>query len=103
MSRAFSREWLLSDAPASRAQAAWGRRYQGWVAFRRNPLALGGLVVLGGVTHIKGRWLYPLLCMVPLMAFAWRPRLAGHPGGKAFNGILLGMAVGLAVGVAIGA
>lgn len=45
MSRAFSREWLLSDAPASRAQAAWGRRYQGWVAFRRNPLALGGLVV----------------------------------------------------------
>ena len=56
-------------------------------------LALGGLVVLGGVTHIKGRWLYPLLCMVPLMAFAWRPRLAGHPGGKAFNGILLGMAV----------
>ena len=45
MSRAFSREWLLSDAPASRAQAAWGRRYQGWVAFRRTPLALGGLVV----------------------------------------------------------
>ncbi len=45
MSRAFSREWLLSDAPASRVQAAWGRRYQGWVAFRRNPLALGGLVV----------------------------------------------------------
>jgi len=45
VSRAFSREWLLSDAPASRAQAAWGRRYQGWVAFRRNPLALGGLVV----------------------------------------------------------
>ena len=45
MSRAFSRDWLLSEAPASRAQAAWGRRYQGWIAFRRNPLALGWLVV----------------------------------------------------------
>ncbi len=40
------RTWLLTDAPASRAQAAWGRRYRLWLAFRRNPLALAGLLVV---------------------------------------------------------
>ena len=56
-------------------------------------LVLAGLVIVGGVTHIKGRWLYPLLCAVPLMAFAWKPGLAVHRGGKVFGGMLLGMAV----------
>ncbi len=40
-----ARTWLLTDAPASRAQAAWGRRYRLWLAFRRNPLALAGLLI----------------------------------------------------------
>jgi len=39
------REWLLSKAPVSRRQAAWGQRYQAWLAFRRNPLAVVGLLV----------------------------------------------------------
>ncbi len=42
----LSRQWLLSDSPASRAQAAWGRRYQLWLAFRSNPLAFGGFLVI---------------------------------------------------------
>ncbi|WP_376100129.1 ABC transporter permease [Roseomonas sp. CCTCC AB2023176] len=42
----FTRAWLLTDAPASRSQAAWGRRYQAWLAFRRNPLAMVGLIVV---------------------------------------------------------
>ena len=37
--------WLLTDAPASRAQASWGRRYRLWLQFRRNPLAMVGLIV----------------------------------------------------------
>jgi peptide/nickel transport system permease protein len=41
-----TRAWLLSDAPASRAQARWGRRYQLWLAFRRNPLAVAGLAIV---------------------------------------------------------
>jgi peptide/nickel transport system permease protein len=41
----FSRAWLLSETPQSRAQAAWGRRYQLWRAFLRHPLAVAGLVV----------------------------------------------------------
>ena len=40
------RAWLLTEAPSSRAQAAWGRRYQAWLAFRRNPLAMAGLGVI---------------------------------------------------------
>ena len=39
------RAWLVTDTPASRAQARWGRLYLSWLAFRRNPLALGGLIV----------------------------------------------------------
>ncbi len=55
----FSREWLLSDAPASRAQAAWGRRYQLWLAFRRERLAMAGLAVV--VVLLLAAILAPLL------------------------------------------
>lgn len=40
------RDWLLSENPASRRQAAWGRRYRLWLDFRRNPLAMAGLLTL---------------------------------------------------------
>jgi peptide/nickel transport system permease protein len=43
---AFSREWLLSETPASRSHAAWVRRYRGWLQFRRNHLAMLGLVTI---------------------------------------------------------
>jgi peptide/nickel transport system permease protein len=41
-----ARSWLLTDAPTSRRQAAWGRRYRAWLLFRRNRLALAGLVTV---------------------------------------------------------
>jgi peptide/nickel transport system permease protein len=40
------RQWLLSDTPGSRRQAAWGMAYRGWLQFRRNGLAMVGLVTL---------------------------------------------------------
>jgi len=40
------RAWLLTDAPNSRRQAAWGRRYRSWLLFRANHLAFAGLVVV---------------------------------------------------------
>ena len=40
-----TRAWLLTDAPASRRQASWGRLYRRWLQFRRNTLAMLGLVV----------------------------------------------------------
>ena len=42
---ASSRDWLLTETPASRSQAAWGRRYRLWLQFRSNPLAMAGLIV----------------------------------------------------------
>ncbi len=41
-----SRDWLLAEAPDSRLQAAWGRRYRGWLLFRRNRLAMLGLITV---------------------------------------------------------
>lgn len=41
-----ARNWLLTDTPASRAQASWGRHYRRWLQFRRNGLALFGLVIV---------------------------------------------------------
>ncbi len=40
------RDWLLTDTPASRSQAAWGRRYRLWQNFHANPLAMGGFLVV---------------------------------------------------------
>ena len=42
----ITRDWLLSDTPASRTQAAWGRRYRLWLQFRRHGLAMAGLCVI---------------------------------------------------------
>jgi len=44
--RTSLRDWLLTEAPASRSQAAWGRRYRMWRDFRAIPLAMSGLVVV---------------------------------------------------------
>jgi len=46
MSGVLSREWLLSETPASRRQAAWVRRYRGWLQLRANGLAMVGLVTV---------------------------------------------------------
>ena len=74
MSGAFSRAWLLTDAPAGRAQAAWGRRYRMWLLFRRNKLAMAGLLVI------------VLLALLALLA----PWLATHdPGAQNLSGRLL--------------
>jgi peptide/nickel transport system permease protein len=40
------RSWLLADTPDSRRQAALGRSYRRWLQFRRNHLAMTGLVIV---------------------------------------------------------
>ncbi|KAA5603839.1 ABC transporter permease [Roseospira marina] len=44
--RAGLRAWLLSEAPASRGQARLGDLYRSGLRFRRNPLALAGLIII---------------------------------------------------------
>jgi len=38
-------------------------------------LALTGMVLLGGVSHFKQRWVLPLLSIAPLALYVWRPAL----------------------------
>ena len=46
MKTAQLREWLLSERPQSRRQAALGRAYAGWRDFSRNRLAMLGLAIV---------------------------------------------------------
>ena len=45
-------DWLMSDRPASRRQAALGRAYAGWCSFARNRLALLGLAIVIGLVLV---------------------------------------------------
>ena len=51
--------------------------------------ALLAMVLLAGVSHFKERWLLPLLCAVPLMAFACRPGLAKACRGSWFTIVIV--------------
>lgn len=69
--------WLLTDAPASRNQAAWGRRYRLWLQFRRNPMAMAGLIV--AVLLVVASLAAPLLATHDPAVQSLRERL--QPGG----------------------
>ena len=55
------KQWLLSDRPQSRRQAALGRLYGGWCSFARNRLAMLGLgiVVLLVLVAALAPWIAP--------------------------------------------
>jgi len=44
-----ARAWLLAEVPRSRLHARCQRVYLGWLAFRRNPLAMTGLGIVVGL------------------------------------------------------
>ena len=85
----FGRDaWRARDARPRGAQCAWWLRYLAALA-----ALLVAMVVLGGVTHVKGRWLQPLLCMAPLIWFGCRSDLAGHPRLRAWRRLLVVVAM----------
>ncbi len=55
------KQWLLSDRPQSRRQAALGRVYGGWCSFARNRLAMVGLGIVVALVLIAALapWLAP--------------------------------------------
>ncbi len=55
------KEWLLTDTPASRKQAALGLAYRRWRRFAGNPLSVFGLsiLVLLVIVAIIGPWIAP--------------------------------------------
>ena len=59
--RPWSQQWLLTDTPASRRQAAWGRRYRLWLQLRSQRLAMAGLWLLVAVALLAAfaPWIAP--------------------------------------------
>ena len=56
-----ARVWLLTETPASRRQAAWGRRYRLWLQLRSQRLAMAGLWVIVAVALLAAfaPWIAP--------------------------------------------
>ncbi len=48
----LSRDWLLASAPDSRSQARLGRWFRGWLVFRRNRLAISGLIFVAALAFV---------------------------------------------------
>jgi 4-amino-4-deoxy-L-arabinose transferase-like glycosyltransferase len=59
------------------------------------------LVLVGGVTHFKGRWLQPFLFIAPVAFFACAPHLQRHPRLPAYRRLLALWAVLLVVLMAL--
>jgi peptide/nickel transport system permease protein len=76
----LSRAWLLSDQPASRRQATLGRAYLGWLAFRRNPIGVAGLVIVLALLVVAALapWLAPYEPNVANTVNRLRPPSADH-------------------------
>ena len=120
-----TREWLLTDTPSSRRQAAWGRRYRLWLQLRSQKLAIAGLWLLVAVVLLAAfaPWIAPYNPAAQdlanrLAAPSWRHCLGTDELGRdlfsrlAYGGrVTLGMVVavvalvapfGLAVGCVAG-
>ena len=54
-------DWLMSERPGSRRQAALGRAYAGWRTFARNRLAMLGLLIVLGLVLVAALapWISP--------------------------------------------
>jgi peptide/nickel transport system permease protein len=74
------RAWLLSPSPASRRQARAQRAYVGWLTFRRNPIAMTGLVIIAAL--VLAAIFAPLLTatdgLMPNLGARLQPASADH-------------------------
>ncbi len=85
----FGRDaWRVRSAGPRNPQCRFWLRY-----FVALAVLLATMVVLGGVGNVKGRWLQPLLCMVPLAWFGCRTDLGAHPRLPVFRRVLVGFAL----------
>jgi len=78
----FGRAWWRSSAePTPTEQAHWIRPLL--VRYLLLVLAcLLAMVFIGHAMNIKPRWLHPLLCVLPLAAFVFKPQLNEHSRGR---------------------
>jgi peptide/nickel transport system permease protein len=73
-------DWLLSDTPASRSQARLGRAYLAWLSFRRNRLAMIGLVIVLAMVVVAALapWLAHYDPTVPVLQSRLQPASVAH-------------------------
>jgi len=78
--RSTIRAWLLSPSPGSITQARCQRAYLGWLAFRTNPIAMTGLIIIA--TLVLMAIFAPLLTasngLVPVLERRLLPASAEH-------------------------
>ena len=74
------RAYLLTDAPASRAQARLAQAYRRWLAFRANPLAVLGLAIIAALllTAAFAPWLATHDPLAQNLAERLRPASSAH-------------------------
>jgi peptide/nickel transport system permease protein len=77
------RDWLLTETPASRRQAAWGRTYRAWLLFRRNHLAMAGLITV--IILILASLAAPLITPYSPSTQSLADRLAAPSGAHWFG------------------
>jgi peptide/nickel transport system permease protein len=65
--------WLITNEPASRRQARLGQLYRQWLAFRRNPAAMAGLIIVVALLVVAA--LAPLIAPYDPLAQALANRL----------------------------
>ena len=75
-----ARAWLLAAVPRSRLHARCQRVYLGWLAFRRNPLAMTGLGIVAGLVAfaMMAPWLTASDGIAPELANRLRPPGPDH-------------------------
>ncbi len=56
------RAWLSTDTPGSAFQARAGRFYHRWLTFRKNPLAMAGMIIVASLVFVA--------IFAPLLAYA---------------------------------
>jgi len=80
--------WLITNEPASRRQARLGQFYRQWLAFRRNPAAMAGLVIV--VTLLVVAAFAPLIAPHDPLAQTLANRLKPPSGANWFGTDSLG-------------
>ena len=77
------RGWLLAEVPGSKTQARCQRLYIGWLAFRRNPVAVIGLLIIVALVLVAllAPWLTSSDAVEPNLANRLMP-----PGGEHWLG-----------------
>ncbi|MGA1286817.1 MAG: nickel transporter permease [Rubrivivax sp.] len=103
------RDWLLTERPASRRQAALGRAYAVWLVFARNRLAMAGLVIVLGLVFVAATadWIAPFGPTDGVLDQRLQPPSAVHwfgtddQGRDIFSRILHGAGITLTVVVMV--